>query len=249
MVFVREVGRTLADSPTREVSLAPPTCFGPYGFPLPTNGLQEGRLGVYLDDGLFPNLALLSIPVPAADIADSLAALKWQRSVVDVPHLILTWLGYCWGVGVPHSPLADGIGIPGAALMEAAFAATRLRSHAGAREPLELSGGDLAGGNLVARLLSAHPGRARHQGRVLLEARAGARRALRRIAGDHDPGAGGEASKQTAEEVTSFNPEQGVRLGCLRGHAASGIPVPSRLSDHLWSVQTGKVRPLIVYFR
>ena len=38
-------------------------------------------------------------------------------------------------------------------------------------------------------------------------------------------------------------------LGCLRGHAASGIPVPSRLSDHLWSVQTGKVRPFIVYFR
>jgi len=123
VVFVPEVARTLADSPTREVSLAPPTCFGPYGFPLPTNGLQEGRLGVYLDEDLFPNLALLSVPVPAAHIAESLAALKWQRSVVDVPELILRWLGYCWGVGVPHSPLADGIGIPGAALMEAAFAA------------------------------------------------------------------------------------------------------------------------------
>ena len=122
VVFIREVGRAMADSPTREVSLAPPTCFGPYGFPLPTNGLQEGRLGVYLDDELFPNLALLSVPVPAADIADSLAALKWQRRVVDVPQLILTWLGYCWGVGVPHSPLADGIGVPGAAIMEAAFA-------------------------------------------------------------------------------------------------------------------------------
>ena len=123
VVFVPEVGRTLADSPTREVSLAPPTCFGQHGFPLPTNGLQEGRLGVYLEDDLFPNLALLSVPVPAADIADSIAALKWQRSVLDVPQLILRWLGYCWGVGVPASPLADGIGIPGAALMEAAFAA------------------------------------------------------------------------------------------------------------------------------
>jgi hypothetical protein len=106
----------VADSPSREVSLAPPTCFGQHGFPLLTNGLQEGRLGVYLEDDLFPNLALLSIPVPAADIADSITALKWQRSVLDVPHLILRWLAYCWGVGVPASPLADGIGIPGAAL-------------------------------------------------------------------------------------------------------------------------------------
>jgi hypothetical protein len=121
VLFIPELGRTLADSVTREVSLA--ARFGDFGFPLPTNGLQEGRLGVYLDDALFPNLALLSVPVPAADLRDSLDALKWQRSLLDVPQLIMRWLGYCWGVGVPASPLADGIGIPGAALMEAAFAA------------------------------------------------------------------------------------------------------------------------------
>jgi hypothetical protein len=98
-------------------------CFGDYGFPLPTNGLQEGRLDVYLADALFPNLALLSVPVPSAEIKESLQSLRWQRSLLDVPQLILRWLGYCWGVGVPASPLTEGIGIPGAALLEAAFAA------------------------------------------------------------------------------------------------------------------------------
>jgi hypothetical protein len=121
VLFVSALSRTLAESPTREVSLA--TRFGDYGFPLPSNGLQEGRLGVYLNTELFPNLALLSVPVPTADAAASIDALRWQRSMLDVPQLIVRWLGYCWGVGVPASPLADGIGIPAAAIIEAAFAA------------------------------------------------------------------------------------------------------------------------------
>jgi hypothetical protein len=120
VLFISTLSRTLAESPTREVSLA--TRFGDYGFPLPNNGLQEGRLGVYLNQAVFPNIALLSVPVPTADIASSLDALRGQRSMLDVPQLIVRWLGYCWGVAVPASPLADGIGIPGAAIIEAAFA-------------------------------------------------------------------------------------------------------------------------------
>jgi hypothetical protein len=123
VAFLPELNATLRETRTLEVSLAPVKCFGDYGFPLPTNGLQEGRLDVYLADAVVPNLALLSVPVAAADVKESLQALKWQRSLLDVPQLILRWLGYCWGVGVPASPLADGIGIPGAALLEAAFAA------------------------------------------------------------------------------------------------------------------------------
>ena len=123
VLFIPTLAPKLVESETREVSLAPPACFGEHGFPLPTNGLQQGRLGLYFANELFPNLAILSIPVPAADVEASLTSLKWQRSILDVPQLILRWLGYCWGVGVPSSPLADGIGVPGAALLEAAFAA------------------------------------------------------------------------------------------------------------------------------
>ena len=123
VLFVSRLESKLADSETREVSLAPPACFGEHGFPLPTNGLQKGRLDVYLTAEVFPNLAILSIPVRAADVDASLTGLQWQRSMLDVPQLILRWLGYCWGVGVPSSPLADGFGIPGAAMLEAALAA------------------------------------------------------------------------------------------------------------------------------
>lgn len=123
VLFLPKLESTLAESGTREVSLAPSACFGEHGFPLPTNGLQSGRLATYLDDEVFPNLALLSIPVPATEVNASLTALQGQRSILDVPQLILRWLTYCWGVGVPGSPLAEGLGIPGAALLEAAFAA------------------------------------------------------------------------------------------------------------------------------
>jgi hypothetical protein len=123
VLFLPRLEPPLGESETREVSLAPPGCFGDHGFPLPTNGLQRGRLATYLADDVFPNLAILSIPVPAADLNASLTGLQGQRSILDVPQLILRWLTYCWGVGVPGSPLAEGLGIPGAALLEAAFAA------------------------------------------------------------------------------------------------------------------------------
>jgi hypothetical protein len=123
VLFTPKLQAKLAESATREVSLAPPGCFGEHGFPLPTNGLQRGQLGAYLATEVFPNLAILAVPVAAADLDASLTGLQWNRTMLDVPELILRWLGYCWGVGVPSSPLADGIGVPGAALLEAAFAA------------------------------------------------------------------------------------------------------------------------------
>jgi hypothetical protein len=121
VAFVRRLEPAIADSPTVEVSLAPSACFGRYGFPVPTNGLQEGRLAAYLDASLYPNVAILSIGVPSNDVNAALDNLKMQRSVLDVPQMILRWLAYCWGVGVPASPLADGVGLPSAAVLESAF--------------------------------------------------------------------------------------------------------------------------------
>src|SRR5262249_27985634 len=71
-------------------------------------------------------IAILSVPVKAADVDEALDTLSAQRSILDTPQLILRWLGYCWGVGVPASPLTEGYGIPGAAMPEAAFAAKGL---------------------------------------------------------------------------------------------------------------------------
>ncbi len=123
VVFVPKLAPTLAESQVREVSLAPASGFGKYGFAPPRNALQDNRLGAYADPADYPNIAILSAPVKAADVGESLDRLAAQRSILDAPQLILRWLGYCWGVGVPASPLTEGFGMPGAAILEAAFAA------------------------------------------------------------------------------------------------------------------------------
>ena len=122
VVFLPAVHDPIAETPTLEVSLAPAESFGEFGFPSPNNGLQEGTLRRYINHATVPNLALLSVPVPSAEIVESFNSLRWQRSTFDVPQMILRWLAYCWGVGVPASPLAEGLGVPSAAVLEAAFA-------------------------------------------------------------------------------------------------------------------------------
>lgn len=127
VAFVPRLAATLAESPVREISLAPAEHgFGRFGFAPPNNGLQENHLGAYADAGRFPNIAILSAPLAAKDVGDALNDLAWQRSIVDAPQLILRWLSYCWGVGMPASPLTESYGIPGAAILEAAFAAKGL---------------------------------------------------------------------------------------------------------------------------
>lgn len=122
-LFVSTLAPKLGASRTLEISLMPGNGFGPFGFPLPSNGLQHGTLDTYRGQGVFPNIAVLSVPVSASLIAKSLEEMRFQRSTLDCPQLILKWLGYCWGVGVPSSPLADGFGIPASAILETAFSA------------------------------------------------------------------------------------------------------------------------------
>jgi hypothetical protein len=123
VVFISALTGTMTGSETVEISLMPHDGFGRCGNPIPSNGIQVGRLDGYQSEKLFPNIALLSMPIPSSTIEASLAGMKFQRGVLDCPQLILKWLSYCWGVGVPASPLADGFGIPSAAVLEAAFAA------------------------------------------------------------------------------------------------------------------------------
>ena len=142
VLILAKLSSPLRDSPTYEVSLSPVEGFGTFGFPMYTNGIQEEKLAPYLNTARFPNIALISVPVPSARLLKkskedkstatpetqdntqgTIERLKQQRTTIDVPQLILRWLSYCWGVGVPSSPLADGFGLPSAAVIENAFAA------------------------------------------------------------------------------------------------------------------------------
>jgi hypothetical protein len=110
--------RTLAATSVYEISLEPPQGFT---FPPPTNGVQEGRLSQYRDPALYPNIALLSTPVPLAQVLEALDAFQKQRAVLDAVDLIVRWLAYVWGVARASNPLLDGYGMPSAAMLEIAF--------------------------------------------------------------------------------------------------------------------------------
>ena len=119
-----------------EASLDPPAGFQE----MPkTNGVQRGSAARYEDEAVFPNLALLRFPVArpeggqrgraaasepkASRIARGIKSVCDQRGVLDIPSLVLPWLGFVWGAGMPTNPLVAGTGIPGAVFAEAAFAA------------------------------------------------------------------------------------------------------------------------------
>jgi hypothetical protein len=104
-----------------------------------SNGVQRGSAARYEDETLFPNLALLRFPVPKVEssprgrgsasgpgpsqIPSAIKSVCDQRGVLDIPSLVLPWLGFVWGAGMPTNPLVAGTGIPGAVFAEAAFAA------------------------------------------------------------------------------------------------------------------------------
>jgi hypothetical protein len=45
-----------------------------------------------------------------------------ERSIVDLPRLVLAWLGFLWGAGGEGNPLLGGNGHPSAAFVEAVHA-------------------------------------------------------------------------------------------------------------------------------
>jgi hypothetical protein len=130
-VLLGDLDADLARTPIYEIPLEPSRGFG---FPPPTNGVQEGQLGQYRNSGDFPNIALLSITIAPEKLADpdksfqqqvmsALEQFKGQRAVLDALELTLKWLAYAWGTSRSTNPLLDGIGIPSAAMLEMIFGA------------------------------------------------------------------------------------------------------------------------------
>jgi len=93
------------------------------GFPPATNGVAKTTLGEYRDPKLFPNIAVLEIPVAFAAVTEIIERFKHQRSTVDALEHLLGWWSYVWGVGRTPNPLLDSLGIPAAIFAEYVFAA------------------------------------------------------------------------------------------------------------------------------
>lgn len=112
------VAQPIGATPIYEISLTPA---GGFGFPAPQNGVQQGKIEQYRSPRRYPNIALLRIAMPQAQIAEALDRFQHQRPILDALELVLRWLGFVWGAGRMNNPLYDGMGIPSAAMLEIVF--------------------------------------------------------------------------------------------------------------------------------
>ena len=107
-----------------EISLEPQ---GGFHYPVPTNGLQYGKIESYRDRAVYPNIALLGIPsgdkLKWEEIHRTFNQFQKQRTSLDAMELIVRWLAFVWGAGRAGNPLLEGYGIPSSAMLEIIFSA------------------------------------------------------------------------------------------------------------------------------
>ncbi|MEZ4453532.1 MAG: hypothetical protein R3B09_29000 [Nannocystaceae bacterium] len=87
------------------------------------NAISEVTVAHFDDAAHFPNLALLRFPgADAATVREGVGHLRLSRLSEDLVSPLVRWLGYVWGAKGATNPLLDGVALPGAALVDAAFA-------------------------------------------------------------------------------------------------------------------------------
>jgi hypothetical protein len=86
-----------------------------------TNGVELVRFREVDDPARFPNVAVIHFADPSGGIVANVRRLMAQRSAIDLPTLMLPWLGYIWSAGSRRNPLIEGGAMPSAALVQTAF--------------------------------------------------------------------------------------------------------------------------------
>jgi hypothetical protein len=86
------------------------------------NGVRVCRLEEFDDPRWYPNIAVIRFAKTHKHVHDQIARVRLDRGIIDLPGLILPWLGFIWGVTDAANPLARGLGIPSAAFVETVFA-------------------------------------------------------------------------------------------------------------------------------
>jgi hypothetical protein len=85
------------------------------------NAIQRIAFRQIDDVERFPNIAVLRFAEPADVIVGNVRKLMGQRSALDLPSLVLSWLGLVWHAGERENPLQEGAGLPSAALVQTAY--------------------------------------------------------------------------------------------------------------------------------
>ena len=86
------------------------------------NAIHECRFADYDSPLQYPNVAVVSFATQSGAIVESARRLQSQRSAIDLPQLLVSWLAFVWGAGQAGNPLLQNVGVPSAGLVETAFA-------------------------------------------------------------------------------------------------------------------------------
>ncbi len=84
------------------------------------NAVRTMSIDDFDDPTEWPNVAILSFAENAGAVALQADRVAQRRTIVDLPPLVLDWLGYAWATNGGTNPLAAGRGIPSAAFVHAA---------------------------------------------------------------------------------------------------------------------------------
>jgi hypothetical protein len=94
-----------------------------------SNGVQTCRIADYDDPARFPNIAVIRFTSDTKMIFDRAKLLSGdpemkrpaQRGIVDLPTVMLPWLGFSWITAKAFNPLAEGMGLPSAVFIETVY--------------------------------------------------------------------------------------------------------------------------------
>jgi len=87
-----------------------------------TNGVAYCPLNDVDDPKRFPNVAVIRFARTHDNAIRDIERVMGDRSLIDLPALMLPWLGYVWAATGATNPLSSGIGLPAAAFVETVFA-------------------------------------------------------------------------------------------------------------------------------
>jgi hypothetical protein len=87
-----------------------------------TNGMRECSIADYDDPKDWPNIAVVRFATDMGIVVDQAREVASRRTIVELPALMLAWLGFAWGVTGQPNPLTQSLGIPSAVFVETAHA-------------------------------------------------------------------------------------------------------------------------------
>jgi len=87
-----------------------------------TNAIQCLPLSSFDDAKRFPNVAAIRFSTNGQPVLENVLTIRGQRSIVDLPSLLVPWLAFAWGTAARSNPLYEGVGLPSAVMVQTAFA-------------------------------------------------------------------------------------------------------------------------------